>query len=251
LSTMGKMNALHMMLLGTTSAFVAGPAARIALKTRAGPPRSEPLVASAKIIPFAYTGLGAALLSRAAAAVAPVDKAVYASAGVLSLCNLAVVDNARYASGKRAVAAYDGKVSLPGAAVIQKGVAELWYSLVRVHLIGQVASLGWMCFAARPAGVLAGAAMFMATNVLLFLLGGGNAKHDDRGLPVPIKPSVQRFVLTTDAIIMSAVAAAAMSPPGSAIRSLGALLFVAGCLIGTAEGLPQTIATLKALASSE
>ena len=78
-------------------------------------------------------------------------------------------------------------------------------------------------------------------------LGAAAAKHDADGLPAPIKPGVAKFVLATDAVLMSAALLGAVSGPGSLGRAVGSRVFAAGCLVGAVEGAPKTIAALKGL----
>ena len=105
-----------------------------------------------------------------------------ASAGGLAIFNLAATDNARFASAKRAVKVYEGKVSLSGQALEQRGMAFQWYtSLVRLHVFAQVVALACMARATTATLVLQGATAFMGANVAFFLGGAGAAKHDENG----------------------------------------------------------------------
>ena len=56
-----------------------------------------------------------------------------------------------------------------------------------------------MARATSPTGVLRGGVAFMAANVAFFLLGAGDTKHDEIGVPAPMKPGLQTFVLTVSA----------------------------------------------------
>ena len=203
--------------------------------------RAPPVVASAKVVPFAYTGVGAALAGRAFSAATRADATVLATTSALAIFNLAVTDGARLASAKRAVANYVGRDSLPSLAVKQFATAKRWYMLTRLHLAGQLVALVWM----TRAGVLGGAAGFMLANVLFFAGGAGAAKHDMDGRPAPIKPSLLRFVFAVDSVLFGAAALAAASPVGSLVRAVGSYIFCVGCLIGAVEGFPQW---LKAIA---
>ena len=91
------------------------------------PHRTAPVVMSAKIIPVANVALGSTLLYRAASANGA-NALVLASTGLLATCNLALTDNARYASAKRAVAKIEN-VELPLAKL-----AKRWYNAVRVQV---------------------------------------------------------------------------------------------------------------------
>jgi len=206
------------------------------------PARAPPVVASAKLLPAANVGLGAALLQRAAHASGD-SRAVLASTGLLCLLNLAVTDNARYAGAKRAVAMLDG---VPAS---EMGLAKRWYDCVKVQVVGQLCGLVWMVRSRSAAGALRGAATFMAANVLFFLLGAAEAKHDVDGRPAPIKASVARFVLITDGVLLSGALLGALCGAGSVGRAVGSYVFAAGCLIGAAEGAPKTIAAVRKLAS--
>lgn len=202
--------------------------------------RVPPVQASAKIIPFAYGGLGATLLSQATGTTGA-SRVVLACAGLLSGFNLATIDNQRYAGAKRAAALVSG---IPKG---QQGLAGKWYSLVRLHLLGQVLSLVWMARATQAAGVLRAGASFMAANLLFFVGGAAQAKHDPEGRPAPIKPGLAKFVLTTDAVLMGAALLGSLSGAGSIGRAVGSYTFAAGCLIGAVEGAPKTAAALQKL----
>jgi len=208
------------------------------------PPRVSPRavpVMSAKIIPFVNVALGGTLLNRAVSAGGGANALVLASTGLLATLNLAVTDNARYASAKCAVAKVEN-VELPLAKL-----AKRWYNAVRVQVFGQLAALVWMARATSPTGVLHGGVAFMAANVVFFLLGAGDAKHDDVGVTAPMKPSLQTFVLTTDAVLMGAALCGALAPVGSLSRAAASGIFATGCLIGAAEGVPKTAAALSSL----
>ena len=116
---------------------VCGASAFVVPAVRVGPPRTSRIVASAKIIPAVNVGLGAALLRRAVSAGSGVDTAVLASTGLLATLNLAVTDNARYASAKRAIA----KVENPELPLAK--LAARWYTVVRVQVLGQFVGLVW------------------------------------------------------------------------------------------------------------
>jgi len=191
---------------------------------------------------IALTGAGGALLSKAASGGATPTTAVLASAGLLSIFNLAVTDNQRFAAAKRAVKVYEGK-SLPGLAVKQFAVAKKWYKLVALQIIGELAGLIWMI----RGNAFKGAATFMAANVLFFVLGAGDAKHDMLGLPAPMKPKLQKFVLTTDLTLLVAALLAAYTPIGTILNTVGALLLSAGLMIGAVEGVPKWLGALTAL----
>lgn len=208
--------------------------------------RSPAPIASAKILPVAYGGIGAGLLVRAASAGTPVDAAVLASTGLLSVLNLAVTDNERYAGAKRAVGIYKDRVSLPFAAQEQLLVAKKWYSIVRVHTFGQLAGLTWML---KGVSTIRGAAAFMGANVLFFALGAGAANHDKDGVPAPKKPQLVRFILITDLVLLFGALLGAAAPLGSTTRAFGASLFALGALIGAVEGAPKLIEAVKSALS--
>ena len=209
--------------------------------------RSSAPVASAKILPVAYAGMGAGLLLKSTSAGAIADKALLASTGLLSVLNLALTDNERYAGAKKSVKIYDGRESLPFAAEKQRMVAKKWYNIVRLHTLGQVVSLAWILSAsADPTAALRCAAGFMGANVLFFALGAGPAKHDKDGLPAPMSGKLLKFVFTTDVVLFLGALMGALSPAGTASRAVGASLFIFGCLIGAVEGAPKVVTTLKA-----
>ena len=222
-------------------AFAATPHAAIAARGVTPHAATDTVRMSAKLIPVGYVGIGATLLTKAAKA-SGAEAVVLASTGMLAIFDLATVDNARYATGKRAVKVYEGKTSLTALAEQQMGVAKLWYTLVRCQLLGSIAGLVVMTRGAT----MAGAATFMAANVGFFLGGAGRAKHDAAGLPTPIKPKLLRFLLVVDSILLAG-ALLGVFAAGTTAATAGAYLFATGCLIGVAEGIPKTVAACKAL----
>ena len=92
------------------------------------PHRAVPVVMSAKIIPVANVALGSTLLYRAVSTGAGANALVLASTGLLATFNLALTDNARYVSAKRAMAKVEN-VELPLAKL-----AKRWYNAVRVQV---------------------------------------------------------------------------------------------------------------------
>jgi hypothetical protein len=234
---------LHLPVL-IAAAFVASPGAG-PLTSSACTVRNLPGVeASAKILPVACVGLGGALLSRASGA-AGAERAVLGSAGLLSIFNLAPTDSARYASGKRAVKNYEGRQSLPYGAQAAADLAKKWYKLVQARQLGQLVGLVMMIDSRFS--VLTGAAVFMGANVGFLALGSGDAKHDDDGLPAPMKPGLYKLVLGTDVVLLSACLAGVTAAAGSARLAVASYVFSAGCLIGAAEGVPKFISAVKGL----
>jgi hypothetical protein len=165
---------------------------------------------SAKILPVACVGLGGALLSRASGA-AGAEKVVLGSTGLLSIFNLAPTDSARYASGKRAVKIYEGRDSLPYGAQAAAALASKWYKLVQARQLGQL--VGLLMMLDSRFSVLTGAAVFMGANVGFLALGSGEAKHDDEGLPTPMKPGLYKVSLAHSWAPTRAVATPSLPPP--------------------------------------
>lgn len=227
---------------GSVLLLLAAPSAsafRLPAATAPQRSRHAPIAASAKILPVVHTSLGGTLLYRSVHTAAEVGSfgaasAVLGSAGLLAALNLAVTDSARYASAKRATSG-----DSPGKE------ASLWYKLVRVQVFGQIAGLTWMCAASGPRGVLRGAAAVMAANVLFFLFGAAEVRHDAQGSRAPMPPGTAKFVLVTDTVLFGAAMLASIF--GSTTRTVGSFVFAAGCLIGAVEGAPKTAAALKSL----
>ena len=233
---------LLLLSMGHTAAF-APVAPTVHPMRRAAVPRAAPPLASAKIIPAAHTALGCSLLIRSVGAGIDCAALVLASTGLLATLNLAVTDNARYTSAKRAISRV-GDEELPSAEL-----AKQWYTAVRVQVFGQFLGLFWMAHGAwislNPTSVLRGGAVFMAANVAFFLLGAGAAKHDNRGLPAPMKPQLVLFILTTDLVLFGGALLGALAPKASFFRAFFSCIFAAGCLIGAVEGAPKTFRAAK------
>ena len=228
---------LILVALDVAASFYAGPALVRPQLFHANPAlRSEAIrapspVASAKIIPAVDLAIGGALLKNAAAA-SGTTKIVLGATGLLSILNLAVTDNARYAGAKRA---YAKVVGIPKG---EMGLAKKWYDAVRIQVFGQFIGLIMLV-----KGSLLGAGVFMAANVAFFLLGAAAAKHDGDGLPAPIKPGIAKFVLITDMVLALSAFAAALAT--GLLQTISACLFAAGCMIGAVEGTPKTFAAVK------
>mmetsp|Transcript_26342 Transcript_26342/g.52888 ORF Transcript_26342/g.52888 Transcript_26342/m.52888 type:complete len:239 (-) Transcript_26342:141-857(-) len=198
----------------------------IAYSPSSYPARSK-VIASAKIIPAANIGLGGAMLFRAASPGPLPARAVLASTGLLAVFNLAVTDNQRYVGAKRAFARVE---DLPPG---QMGLAKRWYDCVRIQVFGQLLGMLWMLCASPTAG----AVIFMATNMIFFLKGAAEAKHDSDGLPAPFEPSpVKNIARITDGVLLVAAVNAAAAPT-AVLRAAGAFLFSALCLVGALEGI--------------
>ena len=195
--------------------------------------------ASAALLPAASTALGLSLLRGASVAATKSDAAVLASTGLLAVFNLAVTDNARFASAKRAIAIYTGRTSLPGAALKQLSIAKKWKSIVSLQLLGQFAGLVWMARATCSEGILRGATIFMAANVLFFLRGAAGAKHDRYGLPAPIPASKANAIMVIDGVLCTAAAVGSVAAAGTTLRASTSYLFALGAMIGAVEGLPM------------
>ena len=89
----------------------------------------------------------------------------------------------------------------------------------------------------------------MAANLLFFLLGAAEAKHDAEGRPAPIKPSLAKFVLTTDAVLLAAALLGSLAAAGTLASAIGSYVFAAGCVIGAVEGAPKTVTAIRGLLS--
>lgn len=200
--------------------------------------RSLPVVESAKVLPFAYSGASAALLYRATKAVSKTDKAVLVATAVLSLFNLGPTDNARLSSAKRAMKRYPSCTPISAA----RTNALKWRMLVRIKLVGQLIGLVYM--AVSKSGIMQGAAIVMATNVIFFLGGAGNANHDSDGAAAPMPASKSAGLLTLDTVLTVAALIAASSPVDSSRYVRSALLYAGGAAIGGLEGLAVLIAKL-------
>ena len=59
-----------------------------------------------------------------------------------------------------------------------------------------------------------------------------------------MRPGLLKFVLTTDLVLMGAALLGALSGSASIGRRVGSYVFAAGCMIGAAEGVPNTIKAL-------
>lgn len=206
-------------------------------------PRSLPIVQSAKVLPFAYSSLSAALIFRATKAATTADAVVLVATSALAFFNLGPTDNTRLASAKKA-----DKNTPPassGKAKQLRQAAKTWRSVVRIKLIGQIVGLFWMVSAKSGTGVLRGGATVMAANMAFFLCGAGRATHDADGAPAPMPPSLSSTILTVDTVLTVAALVGASSPIESARRTVFAGIFAVGASIGALEGLVTILLSMR------
>eukprot|EP00536_Pseudo-nitzschia_multiseries_P014523 jgi/Psemu1/311098/fgenesh1_kg.719_\ len=209
--------------------------------TSRGLPTSTSL-ASAKVLPFAYTGFSGALLYKAVkCATDPAETMVLAAVSALSFFNLAPSDNARLASAKRAYKKTD-----PASAGKEKQVRQAaltWRKAVRIKIVGQVIGLTRMLLAKEPRGVMKGAAWVMGATMTFVVIGGGSARHDDDGNWKPMPEKSVSGILLIDAILFGAALVAGDCTKSSA--SMAAMVYTAGVTVGSLEGIPQFVKAIQ------
>lgn len=81
--------------VGTVSSFSPTPLPQIHVRSTFNFSRRLPVVKSAKILPFAFSGASAALIYRAASTASKTDRIVLVATAALSLFNLGPTDNSR------------------------------------------------------------------------------------------------------------------------------------------------------------
>lgn len=197
--------------------------------------RGVTVLRSAKILPVAYTGIGATLIVRAVQATTRADAAVLAATGAIALFNLGPTDNARLASAKKAYA--NTPPASSGKAKQLRQAAKTWRSVVRIKLVGQFGGLIWMAVAASSNGILRGAATVMAANMAFFLCGAGGATHNSKGEFAPMPTETARSILTMNTILVAAALAAARAPLLSTRRHVLAGIYAVMVGIGAIEGM--------------
>mmetsp|Transcript_21854 Transcript_21854/g.51833 ORF Transcript_21854/g.51833 Transcript_21854/m.51833 type:complete len:281 (+) Transcript_21854:120-962(+) len=199
-------------------------------------------LASAKVLPFVYTGASGALLYKAAKlATHPAEAMVLAAVAALSLFNLGPGDNARLASAKRAY-----KKTQPASAGPEKQARQAaltWRKAVRIKIVGQVIGLARMLLAKEPRGVMKGAAWVMGATMAFLMTGGGSSRHDDDGNWKPIPESALTGILVIDAVLFGAALVAGECTGSSA--SAAALVYTVGVTVGSLEGIPQFIKAIR------
>ena len=202
------------MLLSSAAAFTGRPPVR---HVRAVPQMS------AKVLPYAYRTLSAGLAFQATRAAAPLDAAVLATSAAFGAFDLGPVSARQLASSKRAA-----KASAPPTTL-----AKRWRSVVRVKLLGEIAGLAWMAAARTPGGVRRGAVCVCASQLLFWLLGGGEARHDGDGVSSPTAGGIARAAVVVSTVSVGAALLAALAPVGSTQSAVGSWLFVGGAFSGS------------------
>ena len=62
-----------------------------------------------------------------------------------------------------------------------------------------------------------------------------------------MKPSLFKFVLATDVVLLSACVVGALSAASPGRLAVASYVFSVGCLIGAAEGVPKFVSAVKGL----
>ncbi|OEU08890.1 hypothetical protein FRACYDRAFT_249235 [Fragilariopsis cylindrus CCMP1102] len=207
-------------------------------------------LASAKILPIAYTGASGILLYKAIVlkTAASSSRLVLIAISLLSLFNFSTSDNARIKSAK---IAYNEKTypSSSGKEKQRRQAAITYRFAVRVKIIGQFLGLIRMILSKSTVGFMRGGAIIMSSQLLYFFVGGGSSNHDNEGNWKPLSDKAVTSVLCIDAILVTAALIAASASVASdtttKLFTITSGLFAFGSFIGSLEGIPQFIKAIK------
>lgn len=207
-------------------------------------------LASAKILPIAYTGASGILLYKAIIlkTAASSSRLVLIAISLLSLFNFSTSDNARIKSAK---IAYNEKTypSSSGKEKQRRQAAITYRFAVRVKIIGQFLGLIRMILSKSTVGFMRGGAIIMSSQLLYFFVGGGSSNHDNEGNWKPLSDKAVMSVLCIDAILVTAALIAASASVASdtttKLFTITSGLFAFGSFIGSLEGIPQFIKAIK------
>ena len=207
-------------------------------------------LASAKILPIAYTGASGILLYKAIIlkTAASSSRLVLIAISLLSLFNFSTSDNARIKSAK---IAYNEKTypSSSGKEKQRRQAAISYRFAVRVKIIGQFLGLTRMILSKSTVGFMRGGAIIMSSQLLYFFVGGGSSNHDNEGNWKPLSDKAVTSVLCIDAILVTAALIAASASVASdtttKLFTITSGLFAFGSFIGSLEGIPQFIKAIK------
>ena len=207
-------------------------------------------LASAKILPIAYTGASGILLYKAIIlkTAASSSRLVLIAISLLSLFNFSTSDNARIKSAK---IAYNEKTypSSSGKEKQHRQAAISYRFAVRVKIIGQFLGLTRMILSKSTVGFMRGGAIIMSSQLLYFFVGGGSSNHDNEGNWKPLSDKAVMSVVCIDAILVTAALIAASASVASdtttKLFTITSGLFAFGSFIGSLEGIPQFIKAIK------
>ena len=207
-------------------------------------------LASAKILPIAYTGASGILLYKAIIlkTAASSSRLVLIAISLLSLFNFSTSDNARIKSAK---IAYNEKTypSSSGKEKQRRQAAITYRFAVRVKITGQFLGLIRMILSKSTVGFMRGGAIIMSSQLLYFFVGGGSSNHDNEGNWKPLSDKAVMSVLCIDAILVTAALIAASASVASdtttKLFTITSGLFAFGSFIGSLEGIPQFIKAIK------
>ena len=164
---------------------------------------------SAKILPFLYTGISAALLVKARAAACTADRIL-----LLAFLSYGRLDNAKLKSAKRAcektmaICAETGKEE-------PSREAGAWRKAVRLKIFFRLVGMLRLATADQPRGLMRGTAFVLASSMLFVAAGGeGELHHDADGNLKPLsKEASEKKSKTLAALFIGAVLASFRTTP--------------------------------------
>lgn len=167
------------------------------------------------------------------------DAALYVSTAALCLFNISNADRKRLAASHIANSQHLGlgTISIPeqiDEAEAKRYAAQCYSSALAVKTFGQILGLLRMIRDRNPSG---GASLFMATQVVYFVVGGGKYRHTDDGDLSPLEDRLVVGASSTYGIFTLAALVAGRAAVGSTTRGVGAGIYCFGCLTGAFDGV--------------
>lgn len=190
-------------------------------------------------VPVLYTLASAALVFKSYRATALADKLILLASAALSIFNLSNADRKRFMAANKANRSSFGIGTLStteevDAAERKRYETQRFSSALLIKTLGQILGILRMMIDQSPGG---GAALFMATQIIYFVVGGGKYRHKDDGQLDPIEERLVLGASTTYAIFSLAAFASERLAPGTVGKGIATFIYCFGCLTGAFDGI--------------
>lgn len=191
-------------------------------------------------VPVLYALASAGLVYKSACrATGLEDKLILLASAALSLFNLSNADRKRFIAANKANRTSFGIGTIStteevDAAEQKRWAAQRFTSALIIKTLGQILGIMRMVMDQTPAG---GAALFMATQIIYFAIGGGKYRHTDDGQLDPIEERLVVGASTTYALFTLAALASGRLASGTVGRGIATFVYCFGCLTGAFDGI--------------
>jgi hypothetical protein len=190
-------------------------------------------------VPALYALTSAGLVYKSLRAITVSDASILMATAALSLFNLSSADRKRFLSASKASTTSFGigtisTIEEVDAAEQKRYAAQRFITSLVVKTFGQALGMIRMIVDPTPGG---GAALFMATQIIYFGIGGGKYRHTDDGQLDPIEERLVVGAGVTYALFTLAALASGRLASGTVEKGIATFVYCFGCLTGAFDGI--------------